>query len=380
MNNNIILITFAIILALSATVLVYYRLLKWKLGEALRKAEEDYLVPKEREEVIKLDLEKTKSGRELLSRMPESLIPEQELEKAVELSEGEDHNIVFWGPTASGKSTLLAAFMANTYKNLRSIDVQYEFMENLTVLDPFDVGLLTRIRPTERSQVTRISVTRRLRRKNFSTRISSFSHFISVLDSPGEKTIQALEDDKDSNDASFIRKITLNSNNIICTLNKGNLDSEGFHQILEKLRMLLSDRPRHIVFCITKADVFGDNLIELAPEMLLIKHFGAKIGEKIYDLMGQNGFVGDGHKVFLCATSALGYRKSESSSYVPNFNPQTGGIADVDSWKPVNVDQPFFWLFTKIEEEYIMKQYSRFIGGDYIAKYALKKYIPHSFD
>lgn len=263
-------------------------------------------------------------------------------------------SIAFWGPTASGKTTLWWAFWRQLHllsQKLQNVEFTLVGKDGRLIPDP------TSLKPTERPKHDLVLFKRLQKGRGFNETINTHAHWIGVLDSPGEHAIEALKENPDPNGA-FVRKIIMTSQCLVVILNKGNLEAGYFYESLGKLRRLLTDHKKSIAFCLTKTDGFGDDLEDLDPTLLLTKHFGAEIGDKILLLIGQNGFGGDGHKVFLCATSALGVIREADDVIKPNFDPTTGTVLDINSWRPQKVEQPFFWLFEKMELERLNKSYS----------------------
>lgn len=280
-----------------------------------------------------------------------------ELIETFENVELERVSIAFWGPTGSGKTTLWWAFWQQLHllsQRLKSQNVEFVLAskDGKVIPDP------SKLSPTERPKHDLVLYKRIQRGTEFNEAVNTHAHWIGVLDTPGELTVKALDVNPDPNSA-FVRKILTTSKCLLVILNKGNMEAKAFYDNLVKLRKLLADHnKKYIAFCITKTDGFGDDLNELDPYLLLIKHFGEDTGEKIYSLIGQGGFRADGHNVFLCATSALGVIKGEEGIIKSNFNRENGTLEDLSAWSPQKVEQPFFWMFEKMELERIQKNHS----------------------
>jgi hypothetical protein len=377
MNNSITLIVIFITLLFGVTSFIYYRIHKSRLESALQKAKDSYLVPKDRIDIIKLELEKTKSGQELLSRIIKPLIPENELEKSIDIQE--KASISVWGPIGSGKTYLLNSFQFNTYKLYNSLDVQYKFVENGKNVNPFEIRPeKSKADPTSYLEITDIVLSRRFRKKDYGTKISSHKHHIVLFDEKGEAILDALSDHKViSNDSAAYRSVLAKSTGIIFVLNKGNTTSEEYFLLLKTALENLEtirEHPGYYAFCVTKADVFTKNFANADVDDLLIMSFGQEWAQKILNLIEEQGKI---RPIFLCACSSVGFyvdviNQVEKS----NVNPGTSAIINYEEWNPIGVEKPFFWILEKIEENRLSQMYSQRFIGKYLFARAMKHYIP----
>src|SRR5574341_1275014 len=193
MISQFLLAILLILLISGITIFIIYKTHIQQQKHALKELESQYLVPRDRKSIVKLELESTSSGQELLARILTPLIPEGELEMVDDLAK--ETPIVMWGPIASGKSALVAAFEASTYKYYQTQDIQYDFILDGERLNPFLINPKDVFNsPTYQLTNFRLLFSRRFRRKNFRTRISSHKHQVLIIDGPGYPIFHAFDD------------------------------------------------------------------------------------------------------------------------------------------------------------------------------------------
>jgi len=104
---------------------------------------------------------------------------------------------------------------------------------------------------------------------------------------------------------------------------------------------------RKVAICLSKIDQL-DLDIRLGVDEIIRYEFGTEMErtvKKLRDYYGQDN-------VALFAISALGYDPDDGE---PNYDPSDGWLKNksVDSWRPQNVEQPFFWILEQLERDYL---------------------------
>lgn len=259
--------------------------------------------------------------------------------------------ILLWGVTGSGKTTLWKSFLHQV--NLIRIALKQKNSEiNLMITD--DKGTPLSGEEVEFEATLRLnydlivfqrtsSVQEGLRRS-----VNIHAHWIGVFDHMGQNTVDAVSNPSSTNDAALIRRnLQQKAKCVLIVLNRGNGTVDDFYENFKNLVVLLMDRePCYIAMCITKIDMLGDGVENLEPDDLVISHFGPDVGNKILEQI--NAMKGL-HKIHFSAVSATG-TYIENGKRKANFD-GSNRISSPANWKPENVEQPFFWLFEQVESD-----------------------------
>lgn len=276
-------------------------------------------------------------------------------------------NIMFYGPTAAGKTSLLKSFLYATSEQAYSpithskgrMKIILEWgpdEDSLSPVTPEECDL-SKIVPTQ-LDVTDTFKLRRLpisQRSSHQEKLSKSEHTGRFRDRRGGDYIETIigilnQDDGQSGRnlkeiEEIIQATLADSLCIIAILDPsqpkiGNLT---YRELLQPLRVLpeqVNGIPRHIAFCVNKIDTPGFPRAETKEYMLM--HFG--ISDIFRDFAKR-------FRVELFKVSTWGFLQDKRT---PNF--QNNAYVDRDTWVPYNVHEPFFWAFQSIELEMLKRQ------------------------
>lgn len=291
--------------------------------------------------------------------------------------------VALWGPRSSGKTALLLSFGRKI--SLLNKDKALEGNYELSLIDrerkvAIDTQNLASIIPTPDMDHMKWSFARKVLGNNISAQVSSHVHNIEVNENQGdvlvEKILEKTVDDPSGMEkVEAARQVLRETDCLIAILNSGANSPEEFLTALQKLRKVLSERtePCYIAACVTKVDQLATEgrLINASSNVLLVKHFGKNLADKILTELNEKFVREDGHIVRLFVTSATGY-VLDGSKFKVNFDPGTNDIADPAKWEPSKVEEPFFWVFETIEKRRLEKRFNaskglfyRTFGKDY---------------
>ena len=111
--------------------------------------------------------------------------------------------------------------------------------------------------------------------------------------------------------------------------------------LLDRLRK----RHSYIAVCVTKTDSLG---VYREPEPLIEAYFGAEMFRLLESYKNAQQYI----TMEYFSVSAMGYL--DMNRQVPNFNPLTDNLQDLNRWEPYRVESPFFWLFNAMEKERLL--------------------------
>lgn len=271
-------------------------------------------------------------------------------------SDSKKIEVMLWGATGSGKTTLWRAFWRQL--SLIKADLQKKkFDISLDITDRKGKPLAQdnlKFDPTNTLDYDLIIYKRNSTSQNdFNKCVNTHAHWMGVLDHKGIYTLEAVGNHTLSNDAALIRKNLLEKAKcILVILNKGSGTSpDDFYKHLTNLKDLLLQREEkcYIAACVTKLDALGeDGVGDLDPDDLLVMHFGDNVGEKILGVLKE---LRAKHELYLCAVSATGTYMDKDNKKKANIDEATKVIIDETNWRPENVEKPFFWLFAQVEKD-----------------------------
>lgn len=262
-------------------------------------------------------------------------------------------SIAIWGPTGSGKTYLIDAFVKELqWYNQR--DPEFEYM--LTTMNGSTVAPTRRHRgPSQDIMESHFQFTRRAKERSEAHLVSSQRHEIIIYDSPGGALMDALNPGGNRPAA-----VTLtNSTGVIAILEAGFqnfsgggygilTDEAAYNHYLRSLCELLVNNPlpgfpkRHLAVCVTKSDRLGSSIFDLKGKEVVETFFGARIPATLAS------YERDLHIGYFC-TSAVGYYR-DRGEILSNLEPATGTILYPELWHPLNIAAPFFWLFEEVEK------------------------------
>lgn len=282
-------------------------------------------------------------------------------------------SIVLWGLPGAGKTWFIKAFIQRIKVLNRSLEKAQSF--KLTLEDPRRLESATRVndpevRATQEQEIRPYIFIREshssLDEPDLAFEVSASCHAIELVDDAGQN-VSGLTTAKDEDIGMAERKLQ-KAECIILLLDEGtNVGAAGeidvdqsknsVNSVVSRIKYLRSllldhplDKPRYIAACVTKTDRLGKRLEDSAdPESLIIGKFGRAVGNNIINLLNEFR-TEDGHNVKFFANSALGYVKN-GGIYVTNLSQDGNGLADTSQWEPVKVEEPFFWIFSHLEQE-----------------------------
>ncbi len=273
--------------------------------------------------------------------------------------------MALWGPPTSGKTWLLEAFG-------RKLFLMNEVLEekNRFALSLYDMNRRRDVvgdgrfpEPTGDATIAQNLVKYRFVRrglgKGFQYEASTCCHYVDILDNPGGATIQETEEEAIRESVRIQQR---KAKNLILVLTKDdNLDSQEYLAKLRDLRREFNrvEGQRRIAVCITKADeIGGPGLVFSSDPQALLPLVFSDNHEQVVEFFDDLLSVEDGHDVAYFAVSASGYTGTGD----PNIDPISGNLVDVDAWHPINVEEPFMWLFDRIERDRLRKSHEQQMG------------------
>lgn len=255
--------------------------------------------------------------------------------------------IALWGPTGSGKSSLITAFGVTISRKYNAQPNGF----NYTILDedglpkvkfekPYD------IKATDTRQLLFWEFVRRGLENTPEHKIRSQHHRIRIYDDKGANNTGML-DDPDTYRPTLLEIVSADSIILLLDpvlLKKENLTKNQYfdmmNQLVRELNKKEHKRERNIAVCLTKIDTLGKGVDRTKPWTEISAHFDAR-DTKLTDLLKslhqpQHGtFV----KPFAVSTQVDPPPSEESEEEIRKRL----------DWSPLNVEYPFFWLFEQME-------------------------------
>ena len=277
-------------------------------------------------------------------------------------------DFVLWGPKGSGKTFLLKAFHRRIEVINDVLSRGNNFQLSLDRLTETQIiaekSQATVIGPTSIPVFETYLFTRKGKQNVLSHQTSSYCHRIVLIDNPGGY-MPGFNNDELDREQRFIvlaNKIVSAAKCIFIILHPGEISpsvlsptekyKDGFNYLLSIIKNV--QIKRYIVACVPRTDSLGNGIdqeknVSALMDAWLNEDVGAYIRQQLQIL------TEEGHNVFYTSCSAVGYYLNEQNELQPNImsgNTETnsGRIATKrESWKPIRVEEGFFWLFEQLE-------------------------------
>ncbi len=271
-----------------------------------------------------------------------------------------------WGPTGSGKDWVIRSFARSLeqYNNEKSQRYDKDFehiVYNSDGVTPEKIHApevnLNATR-TGQAEDTVWIYERRGRQKTPVHIVSAHTHEILITNSAGVHS-----QDLDNYAVNFTFE---NANCLLVLLDptlvkNGIVSMEGYQTMVNNLLSQLgkpsNGDKRFIAACVTKNDQLKTKRPAAREEMIL--NFGAGMDE-VFRVHTKSSGV----ELEVFSISSYGFLKDGKT---PNYNDELSNLKDKDSWTPINVEQPFFWLFEKVERNRVgrfSKELGKFLYAD----------------
>lgn len=270
-----------------------------------------------------------------------------------------DGKFALWGPPGSGKDWTIRSFARsleqyNKENGGRRFDKDFEHMllhedgrTPVTIQAPEQ-----NINPTETGKPEdTVFIYERKGRSNSKMHIvSSHRHEILITNASGEDLMNG--------DVHSVNYGVQRASCVLILLDNTQIETGRLTQAQYQAKVagFLSslDNPppgkkRYIAICITKIDLLKTKRWDPAED--LVMYFGPGM-EEVFRVYRKATNVE--YKPF--SISSYGFLKDGKT---PNFDYDQQHLKDFYGWNPINVEQPFFWLFEKVERERL----SRFSNG-----------------
>jgi hypothetical protein len=320
----------------------------------------------------------------------------------------QDVSMVLWGPTHSGKTWLMRAFVrALSSNNFSNSDFIYR-LTGVSTGEPPRPGAPGKSKATSEPYsedwiFTRMINPNRIKKPDAAHILSQHTHRIELRDMPGDlaseldqdailkyitsaKSVLVLLDPLvlDSFQSLSIKKRRQNSElspveasetssnqSIPLTEKPLSLSRDQYAEQVYNLLSLFShdtSSERSLAICVTKYDQLN---IKVANAWDVIEMY---FGDQMKSML-QNFRDSLGVKLKPFSISAFGYL--DRAEKEPNYDPSIGELKDSDKWKPYNVVSPFFWALEQVERERLEKPVKGLLGFLIPSKNRLKAYIPY---
>ena len=271
------------------------------------------------------------------------------------------NSIAFWGPPASGKTSLIAAFARElTWYSKADPDFSYKLSNNQGLRLEINAEISPEFpQPTLLYPVDHAFYFQRLGKKDsIAHRVSSFQHTIQIRDNSGENLF--FRNPKNNDDANFENYLAIRNFIVLIDpttiINKSDNSTNRFgitpEQYLESLQSLLRIHPSHseilrLAICISKSDALH---ARLPTNLIIEKYFGDKLFRllRAYHQINYSFFK-------VSAVGMITTISGKSVSNIANLKENSYELRDPEKWNPINVVSPFFWIFENIERELISK-------------------------
>ena len=267
--------------------------------------------------------------------------------------EHSEYQISLWGPSSSGKTSLMNALTRALYERSKR-DEYFDYLLYDANTEELFHDYMRLFQDSFRDEPTKEPVTQcwvfQRRVKEINKTLKPFSvhtHLIQIHDMRGIDTVE-LQD-------GVTRSIFANSKFVLILLDPTlmqtdnvwgapSISKEKYMEDVDRLlRFLATSRPgekRWLAACVAKVDLLG---YKREPDWIIRNYFGGALLDLI------RGCVNGGWEVETFAVSSVGYIHNNGRNE-SNFNKDTFTLIEPDNWKPENVESPFFWVFNAIEQ------------------------------
>jgi hypothetical protein len=305
-------------------------------------------------------------------------------------------NVMFYGPTGSGKSAILAAFqivMAKTpplhSRFHEKIDITLKTgddPDDPNSLKPVDLGRcdLSQIGPTQQfmDEHTFFSFARIPRDRGDDLNAAQHK---GMLRSPAGRNFEDLinaelnnNQSTEEEDGAYVNQLiqeNLGGSNTIIVVIDGRdekpADRRRFYDLLRTLSGEINGIPRHFAFCVTKVD--QQKVLKVFSERDILIRFG------LLNLF--NTLQGKGARARVFKISPWGFLEDGITPNVKMENTPAGQtFVNRFSHKPYNIHHPFCWAFQGVERAKIRiaeEKRPRFEKYFYPKERVLQDYIPY---
>lgn len=303
-----------------------------------------------------------------------------------------EYEISMWGPTSSGKTSLMNSLMRSLY-GLSQRDTLFDYLiydadaEELRVnyshlfTPPFTKDQSGTISPESFRWVFQ----RRFKATTNNTHpINVHTHLIQIHDMAGANAM-ALND-------AITKTIFSNSKFVLIMLDHTlltesdssqgiqtpwsttSLTKQEYVASVEKfIRFLAETKPqdiRWLAVCFVKVDLLS---INRDPWQLIKAHFGSNMTDLLTDCQSRLGW-----KVESFSVSSVGFVHKDGKRK-SNFDIGKLEILDVENWAPHNVESPFFWMFNEIEK-LRFNQHDTWLSQWLFSDNRSKEWIPYVYN
>ncbi len=302
------------------------------------------------------------------------------------------NDIALWGPTGSGKTSMLYAFGARMveYENdpelMQNNYFSYQIYESGTRL--LDFKSPRHVEATSEPSIINWDFVRRARQNEPKFRISSHYHRITMVDDRGLATVNMLSDpeayrptleniaqassvvilldytllsDTQNNQAAAERSSEQQndaSNQNSSPSPKRTFSKKEYYLMIQQLAGIFKQyvKPRKIAVCFTKVDNLGAGFDQMEPERLIRSYFNTQTR----NMLGLLNSLGD-----------------QSRTEIRYYCVSTRIRGDEDNWAPLNIEYPYFWILGSLEEEKITAAANKSLFGRLFLNQRLNYYIPY---
>ncbi|NOT03000.1 MAG: hypothetical protein HOP27_00210 [Anaerolineales bacterium] len=302
-----------------------------------------------------------------------------------------EYEISMWGPTSSGKTSLMNSLMRSLYDRSQhdkffdyliydadAEELQIDYSHLFT--PPFDKDQSGTVSP----ETFRWVFQRRFKpTSKFVQPVSVHTHLIQIHDMAGVKAV-ALDD-------SLTKTIFSNSKFVLLMLDHTLLTEASAGQNIQTpwsttgvtkqeyvasvekfIRFLAESKPREtrwLAVCFVKVDLLS---INRDPWQLINAHFGSNMTDLLTDCRNRLGWNVESFSV-----SSVGF-VHKNGKRKSNFDLGKLEILDSENWAPYNVESPFFWMFNEIEK-LRLKQHDSFIS-QWLFSDRNKEWVPYVYN
>jgi len=253
----------------------------------------------------------------------------------------------FWGPPNSGKDWMIHSFARalTQYNDRRNARFDPHFEHRL--MDDHERPLTTEapdiINPTQPGMAADdlYYYERRGRSSPLTPahRVSSHRHTVRVTNAAGGSTIDRIEDSvRDTLERAQCILLLLDPTSFQPGAYTRGQYQDWVKQFMDTLEPLEDGKVRYIAACLTKVDTL--TTIREPAEQIRIT-FGAGMEQL---LAGYDDRWSSELRMF--AVSSFGFLSNKREA---NMGSDPRQLKDPNHWAPHNVEQPFFWLFEKLE-------------------------------